>query len=140
MKDSQLEEGDLGARGESREIRTREGPSSPLAQLIHLYSRPSFRNLRVLRTLMREHDKKTRLEHLRKDSHAGGMTYASMVQRVKTNADSATRNWFDDLDPKSVDTSEELSHKFLEEFSQQKKHVKDLTEIHTIRRKPNKGP
>ncbi|GJY99849.1 hypothetical protein Tco_0517279 [Tanacetum coccineum] len=30
----------------------------------------------------------------------------------------ATRNWFDDLDPKSVDSFEELSQKFLEEFSQ----------------------
>nr|GFA93093.1 hypothetical protein [Tanacetum cinerariifolium] len=29
----------------------------------------------------------------------------------------ATRNWFDDLDPKSVESFEELSQKFLEEFS-----------------------
>ncbi|GKC21620.1 hypothetical protein Tco_1023770 [Tanacetum coccineum] len=29
----------------------------------------------------------------------------------------ATRNWFDDLDPKSVDSFEELSQKLLEEFS-----------------------
>ncbi|GKD30003.1 hypothetical protein Tco_1240781 [Tanacetum coccineum] len=33
----------------------------------------------------------------------------------------ATRNWFDDLDPKSVDSFEELSQKLLEEFSQQKR-------------------
>ncbi|GJW33488.1 hypothetical protein Tco_1198320 [Tanacetum coccineum] len=30
----------------------------------------------------------------------------------------AERNWFDDLNPKSVDSFEELSQKFLEEFSQ----------------------
>nr|GEV83962.1 reverse transcriptase domain-containing protein [Tanacetum cinerariifolium] len=33
----------------------------------------------------------------------------------------AARNWFDDPDPKSVDSFEELSQKFLEEFSQQKR-------------------
>ncbi|GKE83398.1 zinc finger, CCHC-type containing protein [Tanacetum coccineum] len=33
----------------------------------------------------------------------------------------AARNWFNDLDPKSVDSFEELSQKFLEEFSQQKR-------------------
>nr|GEW83402.1 copia protein [Tanacetum cinerariifolium] len=33
----------------------------------------------------------------------------------------AAQNWFDDLNPKSVDSFEELSQKFLEEFSQQQK-------------------
>ncbi|GJW75039.1 hypothetical protein Tco_0134409 [Tanacetum coccineum] len=33
----------------------------------------------------------------------------------------SARNWFDSLDPKSVDGFEELSSKFLEEFSQQKR-------------------
>ncbi|GJZ22337.1 reverse transcriptase domain-containing protein [Tanacetum coccineum] len=51
----------------------------------------------------------------------------------------SARNWFDSLDPKSVDGFEELSNKFLEEFSQQKRHDKDLTEIHDIKRKPNEG-
>nr|GEU75207.1 reverse transcriptase domain-containing protein [Tanacetum cinerariifolium] len=37
----------------------------------------------------------------------------------------SARNWFDSLDPKSVDGFEELSNKFLEEFSQQK----DMTNI-----------
>ncbi|GJR78537.1 hypothetical protein Tco_0149322 [Tanacetum coccineum] len=32
----------------------------------------------------------------------------------------AARNWFDDLDPKSMNSFEELSQKFVEEFSQQK--------------------
>nr|GEZ52778.1 reverse transcriptase domain-containing protein [Tanacetum cinerariifolium] len=49
------------------------------------------------------------------------------------------RNWFDDLDPKSVDSFEELSQKFLEEFSQQKRYAKDPTEIHGIKRRQNKG-
>ncbi|GKE50001.1 reverse transcriptase domain-containing protein [Tanacetum coccineum] len=51
----------------------------------------------------------------------------------------ATRNWFDELDPKSVDSFEELSQKFLEEFSQQKRYVKDPTEIHGIMRRHNEG-
>ncbi|GJU39370.1 reverse transcriptase domain-containing protein [Tanacetum coccineum] len=49
------------------------------------------------------------------------------------------RNWFDSLNPKSVDGFEELSNKFLEEFSQQKRYDKDPTEIHGIKRKPNEG-
>ncbi|GJY10090.1 reverse transcriptase domain-containing protein [Tanacetum coccineum] len=51
----------------------------------------------------------------------------------------ATRNWFDDFDPKSVDSFEELSQKFLEEFSQQKRYAKDPTEIHGIKRRQNEG-
>ncbi|GJY55643.1 reverse transcriptase domain-containing protein [Tanacetum coccineum] len=51
----------------------------------------------------------------------------------------AARNWFDDLDPKSVDNFEELSQKFLEEFSQQKRYAKDPTEIHGIKRRINEG-
>ncbi|GKD12680.1 hypothetical protein Tco_1197087 [Tanacetum coccineum] len=39
----------------------------------------------------------------------------------------AARNWFDGLDPKSVDSFEELSQKFLEEFSQQNRYAKDPT-------------
>ncbi|GJZ92519.1 reverse transcriptase domain-containing protein [Tanacetum coccineum] len=49
----------------------------------------------------------------------------------------ATRNWFDDLDPKSMDNFEELSQKFLEEFSQHKRYAKDPTEIHGIKRRLN---
>ncbi|GJU94149.1 reverse transcriptase domain-containing protein [Tanacetum coccineum] len=51
----------------------------------------------------------------------------------------AARNWFDDLGPKSVDSFEEVSHKFLEEFSQQKRYAKDPTEIHGIKRRQNEG-
>ncbi|GJZ64873.1 reverse transcriptase domain-containing protein [Tanacetum coccineum] len=51
----------------------------------------------------------------------------------------SARNWFNSLDPKSVDGFEELSNKFLEEFSQQKRYDKDPTEIHGIKRKPNEG-
>nr|GEW22408.1 reverse transcriptase domain-containing protein [Tanacetum cinerariifolium] len=47
------------------------------------------------------------------------------------------RNWFDSLDPKSVDGCKELSNKFLEEFSQQKRYHKHPIEIHGIKRKPN---
>ncbi|GJY27674.1 reverse transcriptase domain-containing protein [Tanacetum coccineum] len=51
----------------------------------------------------------------------------------------ATQNWFDDLDPKSVDNFEELSQKFLEDISQQKRYAKDPTEIHNIKRRQNEG-
>ncbi|GKD75361.1 reverse transcriptase domain-containing protein, partial [Tanacetum coccineum] len=51
----------------------------------------------------------------------------------------AARKWFDDLDPKSVDSFKELSQKFLEEFSQQKRYAKDPTEIHGIKRRQNEG-
>ncbi|GKE01908.1 reverse transcriptase domain-containing protein [Tanacetum coccineum] len=51
----------------------------------------------------------------------------------------ATRNWFDDLDPMSVDNFEELSQKFLEEFSQQKRFTKDPMEIHGIKIRFNEG-
>nr|GEU94974.1 transposon Ty3-I Gag-Pol polyprotein [Tanacetum cinerariifolium] len=45
----------------------------------------------------------------------------------------AARNWFDDLDPKSVDNFEELSHKFLEEFSQKKDMLKTPEKFTTSR-------
>ncbi|GJS44895.1 reverse transcriptase domain-containing protein [Tanacetum coccineum] len=51
----------------------------------------------------------------------------------------AARNWFDDLDPRSVDNFEELSQKFLDEFSQQKRYAKDPTEIHGIKRRQKEG-
>ncbi|GJV17297.1 reverse transcriptase domain-containing protein [Tanacetum coccineum] len=51
----------------------------------------------------------------------------------------AARNWFDDLNPKSVDSFKELSQKFFEEFSQQKRYAKDPTEIRGIKRRQNKG-
>ncbi|GKD97087.1 reverse transcriptase domain-containing protein, partial [Tanacetum coccineum] len=51
----------------------------------------------------------------------------------------SARNWFDSLDPKSIDGFEELSSKFLEDFSQQKRYDKYPTEIYGIKRKPNEG-
>ncbi|GJQ90013.1 reverse transcriptase domain-containing protein [Tanacetum coccineum] len=51
----------------------------------------------------------------------------------------SARNRFDSLDPKSVDGFEELSNKFLEEFSQQKRYDTDPAEIHGIKRKLNEG-
>ncbi|GJS87826.1 hypothetical protein Tco_0770462 [Tanacetum coccineum] len=54
---------------------------------------------------------------------SGGGSHAGMVQDVPPADLEAfwARNWFDSLDPKSVDGFEELSNKFLEEFSQQKR-------------------
>nr|GEU40281.1 hypothetical protein [Tanacetum cinerariifolium] len=51
----------------------------------------------------------------------------------------AARNWFDDLDPKSVEKFKELSHKFLEEFSLQKRYAKDPIEIYGIKRRQNEA-
>nr|GEY48227.1 reverse transcriptase domain-containing protein [Tanacetum cinerariifolium] len=45
----------------------------------------------------------------------------------------------DHLGPKSVDNFEELSQKFLEEFSQQKRYAKDPREIYGIKRRLNEG-
>ncbi|GJZ58418.1 reverse transcriptase domain-containing protein [Tanacetum coccineum] len=64
--------------------------------------------------------------------------WVKLPPNVRTLSGSA-RNWFDSLDPKSVDGFEELSNKFLEEFSQQKRYDKDPTEIHGIKRKRNEG-
>ncbi|GKA38004.1 reverse transcriptase domain-containing protein [Tanacetum coccineum] len=61
------------------------------------------------------------------------------VKMFRQTLSGSARNWFDSLDPKSVDGFEELSSKFLEEFSQQKRYDKDPTEIHGIKRKPNEG-
>ncbi|GKA63710.1 hypothetical protein Tco_0763316 [Tanacetum coccineum] len=51
----------------------------------------------------------------------------------------ASRTGFDDLDPKSMDSYEELSQKLLEEFSQKKRYAKDPTEVHGIKMRLNKG-
>nr|GEU91387.1 hypothetical protein [Tanacetum cinerariifolium] len=66
---------------------------------------------------------------------------AKLPPNVQTLSGSA-RNWFDSLDPKSVDGFEELSNKFLEEFSQQKREetVSDTIEvIRTPRREKSAG-
>nr|GEV27653.1 reverse transcriptase domain-containing protein [Tanacetum cinerariifolium] len=43
--------------------------------------------------------------------------------------------WFDELPPESIDSYKDLKVAFLAYFMQQKKHVKDLVEIHTIKQK-----
>ncbi|PWA93714.1 reverse transcriptase domain-containing protein [Artemisia annua] len=62
-----------------------------------------------------------------------------MVQDVLQTLGGSERNWFNDLDPKSVDGFEELSRKFLEEFAQHKRYAKDSIEIHGIKRNPNES-
>nr|GEV11415.1 reverse transcriptase domain-containing protein [Tanacetum cinerariifolium] len=66
-----------------------------------------------------------------------GVAYASVVQDVSPDPEWFGKEWFDSLDPKSVDGFEELSNKFLEEFSQQKRYDKNPTEIHGIKQKPD---
>ncbi|GKA40415.1 hypothetical protein Tco_0733008 [Tanacetum coccineum] len=65
--------------------------------------------------------------------------YQETSSNSKYEEGGATRNWFNDLDPKSVDTFEELSQKFLEEFSQHKRYAKDPTEIYGIKRRYKEG-
>nr|GEV79231.1 reverse transcriptase domain-containing protein [Tanacetum cinerariifolium] len=60
-------------------------------------------------------------------------------EKLPRNQGGAVRNWFDDLDPKTVDSFEELSQKFLKEFSQQKRYAKDPIKIHGIKRRQNEG-
>nr|GEV97659.1 reverse transcriptase domain-containing protein [Tanacetum cinerariifolium] len=47
----------------------------------------------------------------------------------------ATRVWFDELLPESIDSYKDLKVAFLAYFMQQKKYVKDLVEIHNIKQK-----
>nr|GEU53236.1 reverse transcriptase domain-containing protein [Tanacetum cinerariifolium] len=47
------------------------------------------------------------------------------AQMFRQTLSGALRNWFDDLDSKCMDIFEELSQKFLEEFSQQKSYAND---------------
>ncbi|KAK1433246.1 hypothetical protein QVD17_10155 [Tagetes erecta] len=52
---------------------------------------------------------------------------------VQTLADAA-RVWFDNLTPGSIDSFEDLQRLFTKQFSQQRKTVKAITEIHNIKR------
>ncbi|GKA07773.1 reverse transcriptase domain-containing protein [Tanacetum coccineum] len=78
-------------------------------------------------------------KHLLSRGRARGVADAHLVQNVSQILGGAARNWFDDLDPKSVDSFEELSHKFLEEFSQQKRYAKGPIEIYGIKRRQSEG-
>nr|GEX73136.1 hypothetical protein [Tanacetum cinerariifolium] len=47
----------------------------------------------------------------------------------------ASRVWFDELPPKSIDSYKDLKETFLAYFMQQKKYIKDPVEIHNIKQK-----
>ncbi|GKB42563.1 reverse transcriptase domain-containing protein [Tanacetum coccineum] len=47
----------------------------------------------------------------------------------------AARVWFDELPPESINSYKDLKAAFLAYFMQQKKHVKDLVEIHNIKQR-----
>ncbi|GJY74644.1 reverse transcriptase domain-containing protein [Tanacetum coccineum] len=81
-------------------------------------------------------------DHLGIFSAAAGQEEWSMpiwCKMFRQTLSGAAQNWFDDLDSKSVDSFEELSQKFLEEFSQQKRYAKDPMDIHDIKRRQNEG-
>nr|GEZ21183.1 reverse transcriptase domain-containing protein [Tanacetum cinerariifolium] len=50
----------------------------------------------------------------------------------------ATRGWFDELPPESIDSYKDLKAAFMAYFMQQKKYVKDPVEIHNIKQKDGK--
>nr|GEU80153.1 hypothetical protein [Tanacetum cinerariifolium] len=52
-----------------------------------------------------------------------------------SNLIGATRVWFDELHPESIDSYKDLKAAFLPYFMQQKKYVKDPVEIHNIKQK-----
>ncbi|GJY35511.1 retrotransposable element Tf2 [Tanacetum coccineum] len=78
---------------------------------------PAFikENIDVLRTMIKEHDQQAKMKAtLRKLAYA-------------------------DSDKEASASFEELSQKFLEEFSQQKRYAKDSIKIHGIKRRQNEG-
>ncbi|GJT88850.1 hypothetical protein Tco_1070567, partial [Tanacetum coccineum] len=63
----------------------------------------------------------------------------SLVPLIVLSASTVPIMKNNDMDPKSVDSFEELSQKFLKEFSQQNSYAKDPIKIHGIKRRQNKG-
>nr|GEU65675.1 reverse transcriptase domain-containing protein [Tanacetum cinerariifolium] len=45
------------------------------------------------------------------------------------------RVWFDDLQPESIDSYDDLKKAFVENYLQQKKYIKDLIELHNIKQR-----
>nr|GFA68442.1 reverse transcriptase domain-containing protein [Tanacetum cinerariifolium] len=89
--------------------------------------------------------KQARILNIKKD-HLGNFSAAAEQEEwpmlvwckmFRQTLGGAVRIWFDDLDPKSMDSFKELSQKFLEELSKQKRYAKDPTEIHSIKRRKN---
>nr|GEW93441.1 reverse transcriptase domain-containing protein [Tanacetum cinerariifolium] len=56
---------------------------------------------------------------------------------LDSNGEGYSEETCEDLNPKSVDNFEEMSQKFLEEFSQQKRYSRDPTDIHELAKKLN---
>nr|GEW46848.1 reverse transcriptase domain-containing protein [Tanacetum cinerariifolium] len=59
----------------------------------------------------------------------------SSVSRSDSSDGWYRRVWFDELPPESTDSYKDLKAAFLAYFMQQKKYVKDLVEIHNIKKK-----
>ncbi|GJT81493.1 reverse transcriptase domain-containing protein [Tanacetum coccineum] len=141
MVDSQPEEEEIrGVETRNGGTKTHRGPIKPVLQTQKTpYPSPAFikENIDILRTMIKEHDQQAKTK-----ATSRKLAYADSDKEALTRSlarGGAARNWFDDLDPKSVDSFEELSQKFLEEFSQQKRYAKDPTEIHGIKRRQNEG-
>ncbi|GJV92559.1 reverse transcriptase domain-containing protein [Tanacetum coccineum] len=135
MVDSQpMEEEFQGAGTRDAGTEKHRGPTEPQAKMKATPRKLAYANSdkeAPARSLAREFSDRFSLESPgTSDTHR---------QAHSASKRGVARNWFDDLDPKSVDSFEELSQKLLEEFSQQKRHAKDPTKIHSIKRRQNEG-
>ncbi|GJS08449.1 reverse transcriptase domain-containing protein [Tanacetum coccineum] len=117
--------------------RTPPGGTSALARQVQRGPSPASvkENIDILRTMIKELDNQG--QEKVKEPRLKSKSVKSKPQLVRASGKKSSSN--SGLDPKSVDGFEELSNKFLEEFSQQKRYDKDPTEIHGIKRKPNEG-
>ncbi|GJT40508.1 reverse transcriptase domain-containing protein [Tanacetum coccineum] len=96
-------------------------------------------HLRMLRRLEDRSITKVKVRKERSKSKRKRSGHQEASSNSEYEEGGASRNWFNDLGPKSVDSFDELSQKFLEEYSQQKRYAKDPTEIHGIKRRQNEG-
>ncbi|GJV92733.1 hypothetical protein Tco_1540546 [Tanacetum coccineum] len=119
MVDSQpMEEEFRGAVTKDMGTKTHRGPNEPVLQTQKIPSPSSAfikENIDVLRTMIKEHD-----------------------QQVKMKA-TPRKLAYADSDKEALASFEELSQKFLEEFSQQNRNAKDLIENQGIKRRQNEG-
>ncbi|GJX16935.1 reverse transcriptase domain-containing protein [Tanacetum coccineum] len=159
-KGPQLEEDENLNTGAPGTRRTPPGGTSAPAGQAQRGPSPAFvkENIDVLRTMIKELDNRGQgaevglspLENIKRVSRGRKGSLSPIAEQeewpmpvwckmFRQTLSGSARNWFDSLDPKSIDGFEELSNKFLEEFSQQNRYGKDPTEIYGIKQKPNEG-
>ncbi|GJW96850.1 reverse transcriptase domain-containing protein [Tanacetum coccineum] len=96
-------------------------------------------HLRMSRRLEEQSITKEKVRKERSKSKRKSSEHQEASSNSEYEEGGAARNWFNDLEPISVDSFDKSSHKFLEEYSQQKRYAKDPTKIHGIKRRQNEG-